>query len=242
MSNMDVKQILKDANVVKEGHFILRSGQHSNLYINKDEIILNPMAHTVVISQLISEVFRHLDNNDFDIVTGPAVAGICFAAPVALRMGKQFVYPEKQLVKIGENSLGNLQEYNMVFRDNFKKAIKGRRVILIEDIITTGGSVDKTAQAIFDCGGDVVGICCIWNRNPTIKYMAKWSTMRVFNDIMYTGTNCAIQECPDTSSVDKIPVYCLVSETVESWEEGECPLCKQCIPLTDPKTGEIINV
>lgn len=241
MSNMDVKQILKDADVVKEGHFILRSGQHSNLYINKDEIILNPMAHTVVISQLISEVFCHLDNNDFDMISAPAIAGICFGSPVSIKLGKPFVYPEKQLVKIGENSLGNPQEYNMVFRDNFKKAIKGRRVILIEDIITTGGSVGKTAQAIFDCGGDVVEIYCIWNRNPMIKYMAKWPIMRVFNDIIHTGTNCAIQECSYTSSVNKMPVYSLVSEAVESWEEEECPLCNQGIPLIDPKTGKVIG-
>jgi orotate phosphoribosyltransferase len=212
---MNVKQLLIDAGVVKKGHFILRSGMHSDTYINKDDIVLSTMAYIGVITQLSNLIDLNVQNN-FDVISGPAVAGICFAAPVAIKMGIPFTYPEKAF----NDYIDGVYEpggYEFKFRSNFKDYLKGKRVILIEDIITSGISVVKTCQSVTKCGGEVVGIACIWNRKPGLI---------ILNNL---------------TDKKRIPIYSLVTEKVDAWIPKECPLCKEGEPLINPKTGEVIE-
>lgn len=145
-----MKALFIKHNVIKKGHFKLTSGKHSNQYINKDAIYSNP----ILFNKVIMKMVRCLDPyiNTFDVITGPAIAGAVLAAPISVQLfNKIFVYPEK----INEE---------MIFRRGYDKILKDKRVWLVEDIITTGSSVEKTIRTIKDCGGKVVGISAIWNR------------------------------------------------------------------------------
>lgn len=133
--------------VILTGHFLLRSKRHSNIYGQKDAIYRHPVLYKRTIDNLIHLVEDHA----FNAVTGPAVAGIALAAPIALHYDKVFTYPEK---KDGE----------MVFRKVYQDALRGKMVLLVEDVITTGGSVMKTIDAVYRAGGGVVLVACIWNR------------------------------------------------------------------------------
>jgi orotate phosphoribosyltransferase len=148
-----MKELFEKYGVIKTGHFKLTSGKHSNQYINKDAVYSNLVLFDNVVMKMHDKINSYRDT--FDVITGPAVAGAILAAPIALILSKTFVYPEKVKKGLSEN---------MVFRRGYDKILKHKRVWIIEDIITTGNSIEKTIMAIRDCGGRVAGISAIWNR------------------------------------------------------------------------------
>jgi orotate phosphoribosyltransferase len=148
---MDFVNMLKK-NVILDGHFELASGRHSNKYVNKDGIFSDATLFSVTAKKLIDVIEQ--EGLEFDIITGPAVAGAILAAPISIVLGKDFVYPEKNPVY-----------ESMEFRRGYGKKLEGKKVIIVEDIITTGGSVNKTIEAIEENGGDVEKVYCIWNRS-----------------------------------------------------------------------------
>jgi len=150
---MNYEEFLIDNNIIKKGHFFLSSGQHSDTYINKDSIFCNPY----VFHKIVHKITKLTISFKYDIITGPAVAGAILAAPVSIILSnKKFVYPEK--FKSNDNI-----DY-MCFRRGYDKIIKNQKILIIEDIITTGSSVIKTMNSICNLGGSVAGIICIWNR------------------------------------------------------------------------------
>lgn len=148
----------KEEGIIREGHFLLTSGEHSKLYIDKDRIFRSNLFSPIV-SSITTLAYQHFDLRKIDVITGPAVAGAVLAAPVCLEiqnraaMGKPiyFVYPEKI-------------DGKMVFRRGYDKFLYGRNVLIVEDIVTTGKSIIQTALAIYECGGNVEGVVSIWNR------------------------------------------------------------------------------
>jgi len=201
-------------NVVMEGHWILQSGRHSKLYVNKDEIYSHPELYVKTIEEM-SDKIGHSGIN-FDIITGPAIAGMCLASPISIKLGKQFVYPEKKYEIEFEDPAMEFEEPDklnlncdivskeMEFRRGYDKKLNGKRVFITEDVITTGNSVEKTVRAIRQNNGIVVGVVAIWNRSG-------W-------------------KLPDAYNVS------LINVPVESWLPDDCPLCKNSrSPLRDPK-------
>lgn len=149
-----IKSVLKlmiQYGVVREGHFKLTSGRHSGTYINKDALWLYPNLINFVINTFIKLIEKSGFLERCDVITGPALAGSIFAAPISLHFKLPFVYPEKK-------------DDNMVFRRGFNTFLQNKNVIIIEDIITTGNSLLKTANAIEENGGTVVGSFVFWNR------------------------------------------------------------------------------
>jgi len=147
---MKLKELFEKYGVIKTGHFQLTSGKHSSQYINKDAIYSNPRLFKIIVARIGNEIGKYLDL--FDIITGPAIAGAVLAAPISLQfINKVFIYPEKI-------------DSEMVFRRGYDRILKDKKVWIIEDIITTGGSIEKTIIAIEKCGGKVIGISAIWDR------------------------------------------------------------------------------
>ena len=217
---MNLVDHLKKENVILEGHFKLRSGKHSNLYVNKDAIYCNPVLFPKVMTQLLDLIQEKFD--DFDIITGPAIAGAVLAAPLSLVLHKTFVYPEKVLIIKDEveetwhSGVNRTKGYSFImdFKRGYDKIIKDKKILLIEDVVTTGDSLLQTKNAVEKYGGIVVGSVVIWNR---------------------TGDD----------NILNMKMHSLIKEKVESWEMRDCPWCmdnkEDKIPLTDPKTGEIIE-
>lgn len=161
-----MKELFEKYGIIKNGHFKLTSGKHSNQYINKDAIYSNPILFNKVVMKMVRVLDPYI--NTFDVITGPAIAGAVLAAPISLQLfDKIFVYPEK----VEDDPLaGNPSKWTkMVFRRGYDKILKNKRVWIIEDIITTGSSVEKTIVAIEKCGGKVIGISAIWNRGLWCK-------------------------------------------------------------------------
>lgn len=186
----DLIKSFEENDVLLNGHFVLSSGRHAKQYINKDRIFSIPSLFWKVVESM---VVTTPNTDNIDIITGPAIAGAVLASNVAMRLNKIFVYPEKINGK-------------MVFQRGYDKILKGKRVFIIEDIITTGGSVDKTIISINGLGSIVTGVSCIWSREDLSTF--------------------------------SIPMFSLINKKIESWDENNCPMCREGIPLTNPKTGE----
>ena len=90
-NQLNMYELLVKSAVIMEGHFLLTSGRHSNVYINKDRIYSKPHLFSAVINEMVEKIRQSQTN--FDIITGPAIAGAVLAAPISLLLNKTFVYP-----------------------------------------------------------------------------------------------------------------------------------------------------
>lgn len=199
----------KKHNVVSEGHFLLTSGRHSDVYVNKDVIYAIPSLFSFVVYSF----FNILTNSghEYDVVTGPAIAGAILAAPIAINLDKIFVYPEKAFVSrfVGFPHNKVVKTKIMEFNRGYDKVVKDKRVFIVEDVITTGGSVQRTIDAVKLCGGKCVGVLAIWNREG-------WTP-------------------------NGFELVSLINKSTESWTAGTCLLCRNHIPLVNPKTGVCVK-
>lgn len=178
---------LEECGVLKQGHWKLRSGNHSNIYCNKDAINQHPNLKYTIATRLQVMVLRFLSANYTNIddenivITGPAIAGAIWAAPVAKDMMMPFVYPEKA-TEAGKDI--------MVFRRGYDKFLDGKKVVIVEDIISSGGSVRLTIDAVERCGGEVIYVAAIWNRTGA---SFKCSSDAIMNDRAEMWSH---DECP----------------------------------------------
>lgn len=149
---MSLYQKLYDYGVIKtEGHYRLTSGRHSSVYGNKDKIWHFPELITEVSSGLCLLVHNLMPVIKNPIIVAPELAGLAWGSIVAYNTKIPFAYAEKY---------GN----EMVFSRGFPDLIKNTNVIIVEDVITTGRSIEKVKKTVEDCKGRVEGIVCIWNR------------------------------------------------------------------------------
>ncbi|MDD3096336.1 MAG: orotate phosphoribosyltransferase [Candidatus Cloacimonetes bacterium] len=138
--------ILKKEGALKEGHFCLTSGKHSDRYIEKIKVFQNPEAtHT-----LCKRLAARLSEYDFDTVIGPAYGGIVLAYDVARILGKRFVFCQR---KDGE----------MSFRAGFDLSTV-HKAVLIEDILSTGGSINEVLTLLDKSGIPAVAIGLLVDR------------------------------------------------------------------------------
>jgi orotate phosphoribosyltransferase len=156
---INLKRLLDKKDVIKNGHFQLTSGRHSDTYINKDSIYCIPELFELIILEM-SLIIRN--SFHYDIITGPAIAGAVLAAPIANSLSTIFIYPEKvQLCSLDYEVV----DEEMQFRRGYDKVLENNiNVVIVEDIITTGKSVELTTEAIEKHGAQVSGIVSIWNR------------------------------------------------------------------------------
>ena len=123
MNNKSVLSMLEETNAVMHGHFLLTSGLHSPIYVEKFNVLQRP-EYT---EQLCKEIASRFINDNVELVVGPMTGGILLAYEVAKNLGTRFFFTERVNGK-------------MTFKRGF--AIKpGTRVLVVEDIVTTGGSV-----------------------------------------------------------------------------------------------------
>lgn len=143
----DVSLMLKDEKAILEGHFLLTSGRHSGSYVEKIRVLQNPR----VAKLLCQKMARKLDHTSFDCVVGPAYGGIALAFEVASLMEKSFVFCQR---KDGE----------MTIRSGFDLE-QIHRAVIVEDIITTGGSVNEVMQCLIGKGIEVAAVTALVDRS-----------------------------------------------------------------------------
>lgn len=139
--------ILKGENALLEGHFQLTSGNHSNQYIEKIRVLQNPVAtHT-----LCNRLAKRLQEMDFDTVIGPAFGAIVLAFDIARILNKGFVFTHRK-------------DGQMVFRDGFDLT-EVKKAVIIEDVVSTGGSIQEVIKCAQSKGIEVVGIGILADRS-----------------------------------------------------------------------------
>lgn len=145
----DVEAIFRGSGALREGHFILASGRHSALYLEKFEVLQRP-DKTERLCAAIAEWAR---SRRIDTVAGPTTGGIILAHEVARQLGARAVYAERRVGGAGRE-----------LRRGFALA-RGERVLVLDDIMTTGGSVQETVDAVRASGGEVVAAAVLVDRS-----------------------------------------------------------------------------
>ncbi|MBV9866298.1 MAG: orotate phosphoribosyltransferase [Abitibacteriaceae bacterium] len=149
MNEHEVEKLLVDTGALLEGHFLLTSGRHSARYIEKFRLLEQPR----ITSQLCAELARRFVDRNIQCVVGPITGGIILAFEVGRQLGCRAVYAER-----AEGGQG------FSLRRGFRLA-PGERVLVVEDIVTTGGSVRQVLDTVRAAGGEVVGVGLLVDRS-----------------------------------------------------------------------------
>jgi len=198
--NNDIISLLKSVGaIITDDHFVYTSGMHGSVYINKDALY----PHTEKASEVGLMFAEKTKDLDIDVVVGPMIGGIILSQWTAFHLSSLkkleilSVYTEKD------------ESSNQVFgRRGYEKYVKGKNVLIVEDLTNTGGSVKKVVDTVKSAGGNVVMVGVMVNRNPE----------NVNED--YMGT----------------PFFSLGTFPAEAFSESECELCKKNVPV-NVKTG-----
>lgn len=208
--------------IITDSHIVYTSGKHGTVYVNKDAIY----PHTEFIAELCAHMVYPFNIRgigvDFDTVVGPEKGGIILSQWVAYNSahvrerGKVInaVYAEKEKVAIADPENKGRKCFaetgKFVFNRGHRAFVSGRRVLVAEDVLNTGGSVKKVVEAVREAGGEVVGVAALCNRG---------------------GVTPA-----DVGNVPRLEA--LVNVKLDAYDEADCPLCKQGVPInTDVGKG-----
>jgi orotate phosphoribosyltransferase len=185
--------ILAEKKCIMQGHFVLKSGKHSSVYINK----IRMYPDSILLSTLCIDLAKAFKDDPIDIVVGPALGGIvlAFCTAKALSLWRNGDVPWAFAEKDGDN---------FTFRDPYPEYLKKKRVLIVDDILTTGISIKRTIEAVRQAGGKPVGVGAICNRG------------RVTNKIL---------------GVRKLRSL-IAMDVEDTWEEKDYPLCASGTPIT----------
>ncbi|MDR5659324.1 orotate phosphoribosyltransferase [Serpentinicella sp. ANB-PHB4] len=170
-----VIEILEKADVLLKGHFLLTSGRHSNQYMQCAQLLQYP-EYAEEISKGLADNFRE---DNIDVVIGPAMGGIIISYEIARQLKVKNLFAERENGK-------------MVLRRGFSIP-KGARVLIAEDVITTGGSVREVMDIVKEQGAEVAGVAVLVDRsNGTIDFGTKLAAALTTEVISYDPAECPI--------------------------------------------------
>ncbi len=189
---MNIEQIYKDANALLEGHFLLASGNHSKRYLQSAKVLEYPKKASLL-TDALAKMIKDA-GIDVDTVCAPALGGVLAGYELARSLDVRSIFVEKK-------------EGGMELRRGFE-ITPGEKIIICEDIITTGGSALKAAKAIEALGGEVVAFASLANRGFCKRV---------------GGNTTAKAEC---ALPEDIPLFALDDFTFEMYAPEDCPMCK----------------
>ncbi len=184
MSVTDPLELLRDAGAVLEGHFQYASGRHGDRYIEKFRLLERP-ATTADLCAQIAAAFRQAN---VEVVVGPTTGGILLSHETAKNLGTKAFFAESS--DEGGRYLGR----------GFTFA-PGQRTLVVDDVLTTGGSIRDTIAAVRASGGEPIGVGVVVDR-----------------------TN-------GQTSFEELPFFACLTIEVASWDASECPLCREGVEL-----------
>ena len=173
MSKVDVVDILKKSDALLEGHFLLSSGKHSNRYVQCAKVLRFPE----YAEQVLSTVVEQIKDLDIDLVVGPAMGGVIVSYELGRQMKKETVFTERK-------------DGVMQLRRGFEVK-PGARIIIAEDVVTTGKSTIETKKALEALGGEVIGVACIANRTNDDIGMPIYSAIKLEIQV-HDADNCPL--------------------------------------------------
>jgi orotate phosphoribosyltransferase len=179
----DVRRLLEETGALLTGHFRLSSGLHSPNYVQCARLLEHPRNAKAIGEDLAATL------DGADRIVSPALGGVIIGYTVAEALGVPFVFTERK-------------DGAMTLRRGFRLN-EGERVVLVEDVVTTGKSTRETADVVSQNGGKVIGFASILNRSGK-------------------------------GNPFDAPYSSLLSLSLETYDEGSCPLCRQGVSLDAP--------
>jgi orotate phosphoribosyltransferase len=149
MDTSEVIDIFREAGAVLEGHFILTSGLRSPIFLQKARVFMHA-DKTEKLCRALADAIRAAVPGPLDYVVGPAVGGLIPAYETSRHLGVPAIWVERE---------------GGVFRLRRFEIEKGARVVIVEDIVTTGLSIRETIACLRDLGVEVVAAACIIDRS-----------------------------------------------------------------------------
>lgn len=193
MNPNEILDVLERNGAVLRGHFQLSSGRHSDLFVQKFRVLEHPR-----LAQRFGESLAELFD-DFQVVAAPAVGAVVLGFTTALAGDARSIFAERAADK-------------MVFRRGFTVE-PHEKVLVVEDVVTTGGSAREVVDLVRSAGGEVVGVGSLLNRSSMSD--------------------------ADAAAALGAPLRALVKLEADSWEAGDCPLCASNEPLQDPGSRRV---
>ncbi len=170
---MKISTLLEKSKAILKGHFILSSGLHSDTYIQCAQVLKYPHY-----AELLGKKISKRINFDVDLVVSPAIGGIIIGHEVAKALKKTFVFCER-------NKYGKME-----LRRNFVIE-PGQKILIVEDVVTTGRSVREVEKIVNQYGAEVVGYACIVERTRQHNIKTLISLYRIFPEI-YEPSKCPL--------------------------------------------------
>ena len=196
MNEQEVLQVLsKVGAVVTDSHIVYTSGKHGTAYVNKDALY----PHTAETSRLCRAIAERFADDNVQVVIAPAIGGVILSQWTAHHLSKMNghevfgVYAEKS---------EDRRRDAFIIKRGYDKLIAGKIVLVVEDVLTTGGSAKKVVKATRAIGGYVVGLGVLCNRGGITPQM-----------------------------IDVPKLDALVSVKLDAWDEATCPLCERNVPV-----------
>lgn len=190
----DVVKLLKSISaILTDSHFVYTSGRHGSVYVRKD--LLYP--HTKMTSDVCKLFAEKFKNKNIDVVVAPALGGIILSQWTAYHLSK---LKKKEVLGIFTEKD---EKNNQIFKRGYDHLVKGKNVLIVEDLATTGGSVKKVVDSVRKAGGKVIAVSVMINRDPKNV----------------------------TSKAVGAPLSSLGVFEAHSYDPKLCPLCQENIPI-----------
>ncbi len=175
MSEWTVAAAIERTGVLKEGHFFLTSGRHSNQYMQMAQLLQYP-AEAAEAGKAITKLFS---DKEIDLVVGPALGGVIIAHEVASALNVRCIFAERK-------------EGEMQIRRGFEVK-EGERVIVVEDVVTTGGSVNEVISLLKERNANVIGVGSLINRTKgTNPFEVDYRALMEVNIESYDADDCPL--------------------------------------------------
>jgi len=186
MTEQEILNMYEDAGALLNGHFVLSSGRHSARYLQSALVLMSMDNATDLAAALIEKV----NADDFDMVVAPAIGGLVIGQEVARQLKKPFIFTERK-------------EGEMQMRRGFTIP-QGTKLLVVEDVITTGGSVCECMAVVREHGGVPVKVLAVVDR------------------------------APQAEGRFDVPHATAISLDVETFAKDVCPMCAKGTPAVKP--------
>jgi orotate phosphoribosyltransferase len=187
-----VLSLFKECDALLHGHFKLTSGKHSEWYFEKIRLIEKPASLEKIVDLLVEKIEAEV--SEFDAIVSPAYGAIAIGFLAALKLGKKFAFTQRV-------------DEKMSVRAGFS-GLEGSRAVIVEDILTTGGSIQEV-------------VACLKERKVSVE-----------------GIYVLVDRTGGAAPIEGIQVGSLLALKVEAFEPEACPLCKKGLPLSKPGASD----
>jgi orotate phosphoribosyltransferase len=168
-----VERLFSRAGAYREGHFKLKSGRHGDRYIEKFQVLQWPQA----VTKLCAMIVERVPPGSVDVVVGPTTGGVVLAYEVARQLGVRGIFAEQEPSPDGA--------LRRVFRRGFR-IVTGERVLLVDDVVTSGASLREMLEPIEAAGGELVATHVLVDRTGSLSEISSASGRRYPAQALWT--------------------------------------------------------